>query len=232
MTERPVGRGPRGEDDFERRLLDLIDAKEVYFPKGLTAPLEDLGPRQGSLGALLDQIRHGLAGVMLHPAFAYAVVLALSVPAYRGLTAHRVAPARAPAATPGLAPAAPRVSSPVFVELDSGPVRGGGAGSTLDLARSDGMVALSFLAPIRRGSGATYQATLTDAAGHVVAVKTPLRSTDEVGHFVLVCGADLFAPGDYLLTVTGTPGAGAPQEEFRFPFHVIRSSSSASGGPS
>jgi hypothetical protein len=205
-------------DDFERRLLAEVQAGEIHFPKAMRTVPE-------------ERRRFGLRlpGILLRPAFAYALVLALLGPAYLGLAGLRSGPPAAgeplAPATPAAAPAVPAraagLGSVKTLEL-GGQVRDEGAGSRLVVGESDDFVLLSFLAPTRRGR--VYRAVLSDAGSRTVAEKAPLSSSDGRGSFTLVCEARLLAEGDYVLSVSEVAsGPAAGEGAYQFRFRVVRS---------
>jgi hypothetical protein len=235
MAERRDHRDARPvpEDDFERYLLGQIETQQVHFPKAvLLPPEEESGARgfPGSLWARLAALAGRLPRVLLTPAFAYAVVLVLLVPAYWGLTGLRPprapVPSDPPRAVPSSAPVAPARSAdlgtPRSVHLGGGQVRADGTVTRVTVEESDDFVLLSFLAPIRSDPAVVYEATLTDAGGRVVAAKRPLRSTDGRGSFTLVCASALLAEGDYVLSVSEVSSGAAAEAPYQFRFRVAR----------
>jgi hypothetical protein len=225
---------PVPEDDFERYLLAQVQAKEVHFPKAVLLPPEEASAAPGLLGRAWDAkasfIRR-LPRVLLTPAFAYSVVLALLVPAYLGISHLRASRTAADAdrralVVPSPAPVAPvrpaELGTPKSLHLGGGQVRGEGAVSRLTIEESDDFVLLSFLAPTRSDPNVMYQATLVDAGGRTVAVKKPLESTDGRGSFTLVCASGLLAQGDYVLSVSQVTAGAVADGPYQFRFRVIR----------
>jgi len=224
MSDAPGGRRQApGDDPFERYLFAQIDAKELDFPKGMIAPADERQAR-GGLGQRLAGWFRPLGALALRPAVAYALLLLLAVPAYRGLNpGPPPRPAEAPQPAPASQPAPPGIASARTLDLGAGASRGDGGAAELRLRETDPFVVLSFLAPIR--SGITYEAVITDAAGRVVASERPLGGGDSLGNFVLVCQGALFQAGEYVLTVRPVPPEGnASGERHAFRFHVRRSS--------
>jgi hypothetical protein len=234
MAEPEPGRSetPIPDDEFERYLFAQIAAKELDFPKCVLVPLDEADAAPRVTSASRDgwyYWRRGLGALLPRPALAYLLLVALALPAYRGLfpqpptpTPEVVAPAVAPTLErpqPG-----PGLGNARVLDLRAGPTRSRGAAGRIALGGSDAFIVLSFLVPIRSGPGIEYEAVLRDASGQVVAAQKPLASTDGLGHFVLVCDSRLFPGGDYELTVAAlAPEVAAPAEEYRFPFHVSRS---------
>jgi hypothetical protein len=210
MTEN-AGGAPLVEtrpDDFEKRLLTMLDSGEIHFPKGAVRPAAEEPPRASAF-EWLRRLKQRFPRLLLTAALAYGAALVVSAPVYVAVFSRVPAPAVAPA---GAAPSLPAVGSARRLELGAGPTRAAGAGDDLTLAPDDAYVVLSFLVPLRKDAGATYTATLEDGAGRVVVGPQPVRSVDELGNFVLVCRGDLFAPGEYRLTIEG----------HRFSFRVTR----------
>jgi hypothetical protein len=206
-------------DDFEKRLLTMLDSGEIHFPKGAVRPAAEEPPRTRAW-FWLRRLKPRLPRLLLTAALAYAIALVVSAPVYLALLSR--VPAPAPAAT---VPAAslPAVGSARWLDLGAGPTRAMGAGGDLTLAPNDAYLVLSFLVPVREGAVATYAATLEDGAGRVVVGPQPVRSVDELGNFVLVCRGDLFTPGEYRLTIQeGSRIGGAPSPPHRFSFQVSR----------
>jgi hypothetical protein len=218
---------PIPDDEFERYLFGQIAARELDFPKCVLAPLDD-DPAPRVASALRDgvsQWMRGLGALLPRPALAYLLVLALALPAYRGLFPQSRAPlpAAVPAAVVPPRPVAGLGSARVL-DLQAGPTRSRESGARIALGASDAFVVLSFLVPIRSGPGIEYEAVVRDASGHSLAVQKPLASTDSLGHFVLVCSSSVLQGGDYVLTVAAVARpAAAAAEEYRFPFQVTRS---------
>lgn len=233
MAERRDQRDPGPvPDDFEGYLLAQVDSKELHFPKAVLRPLEEEG--HGVLGSVWTRwssLLRRLPKVMLMPAFAYALVLALLVPAYLGVS--RTRSPRAVADAPPVAPAAPssvptavarpaELGTPRSFHLGGGQVRDDGPVMRVTIQASDDFVLLSFLAPIRSDPSVVYEATLADASGRAVASKRPLRSTDGQGSFTLVCPSGLLAQGDYVLSVSEVASAASAEAPYQFRFRVVR----------
>ena len=231
MAERRDPRHPRpvSEEDFERYLLAQVQAKEIHFPRAVLLPPEEGRGFLGSLWARWVPSAGRLRRVLLAPALAYAVILALLVPAYLGVSRLRSPRAGAAAGTavtspPSVAPApAAALGTPKSLHLGGGQVRGGSPVSVVTIGDADDFVLLSFLAPIRSDPSVVYQAVLTDARGRIVAAKKPLRSTDGRGSFTLVCEGGLLAQGDYVLSVSEATSATVAEGPYQFRFRVVRS---------
>jgi hypothetical protein len=226
MSDAPGGRRQApGDDPFERYLFAQIDAKELDFPKGMIAPADEI-QAGGGLRERLARWFRPLGALALKPAVAYALLLLLAVPAYRGLNPAPPPPrpAQAPQPAPAPQPILPGIASARTLDLGAGVNRGaGGAQQELRLREADEFVVLSFLAPIREGIA--YEAVITDSTGRVVASERPLDGGDSLGNFVLVCQGALFQTGEYVLTVRPVPPEGkASGERHAFRFHVRRSS--------
>jgi hypothetical protein len=233
MAERRDPRHPRpvSEEDFEQYLLAQVQAKEIHFPRAVLLPAEERRGFLGSLWARWAPSTGRLRRVRLAPALAYAVILALLVPAYLGVSGLRspragADPGAVAAVTspPSVAPAPPAaLGNPKSLHLGGGQVRGGGPVSVVTIGDADDFVLLSFLAPIRSDPSVVYQAVLTDARGRIVAAKKPLRSTDGRGSFTLVCEGGLLAQGDYVLSVSEATSATVAEAPYQFRFRVARS---------
>jgi hypothetical protein len=226
MTENaggtPVAR--RGDDEFEARLFAMLEAGDAHFPKAALRPALEDAPRTSLLEWLRRHLRLGFPRVFLSAAAAYALALVVSAPVYLALFPRAEDEAARVSAPANVAPAPPAVSSAPRLELGSGPTRASGPGHALRLAPGDPFVVLSFLVPIRSGTGVSYAATLEDASGRVIVAQQPVQSVDTLGNFVLVCRSDLFSSGEYRLTILETSPArlSSPAAPYRFSFHVSR----------
>jgi hypothetical protein len=232
MTETigPEGRMARGDDEFERRLFAMIDVGEVDFPKGAVRPGDEAAPRGGLLRSLrkLTRLIPRFPRLFLTAAAAYGVALVVSLPAYllffpRSAAVPAAEPDAAPALppAPAAAPSVPSIANARVLELGAGPTRAAGVERVVEIGDADGFIVLSFLVPIRSDPGIVYTARITDASGRVVAARDSIRSVDALGNFVLVCSSELFAAGEYRLTVAEVPASGTA-EEHRFAFRVSR----------
>src|SRR5262245_18885121 len=87
---------PESADEFERYLFAEIRSGEIHFPKALISPADEAGREGEERFVLLRGLLRPPAPWLLIPVFAYALVLLLLWPAYRGLFPGRpeAAPAR------------------------------------------------------------------------------------------------------------------------------------------
>jgi hypothetical protein len=219
MTEHTGGapRVERGPDEFEKRLLTMLDSGEIHFPKGAVRPAAEALTPTGVL-EWLRGLRPRFPRLLLSAVLAYAVALVVSAPVYLALLPP--GPAPAVAAPPATLPAA---GSARRLDLQAGPTRASGIGNRLALSPRDVYVVLSFLVPLRDGGGASYAAVLEDGGGRVVVGPQPVQSLDELGNFVLVCRSEVFSPGEYRLTIHESSRAGGPSSPaHRFSFQVSR----------
>jgi hypothetical protein len=215
----------RSQDDFETRLFAMIDAGELDFPKGAVRPGVEAAPPPGLFKRLRLRWRGrlGLPRLVLTAAVAYVATFTLSLPVYRALFAPTSVPAP-PATIAAPAPPPPSVGSAQVLALGAGPTRASVAARRVTVGASDSFLVLSFLVPIREGAGLVRRAAIHDASGRVVVEHGPIQSADDLGNFVLVCNARLFAAGDYALVVTeAASGSAASAESHRFSFQVVRS---------
>jgi hypothetical protein len=216
-----------GDDEFEKRLFAMIDTGDLHFPKGVVRPGDQAAPRGGLVASFRDRLARlvpRFPRLFLTAAVAYGLALVVSLPTYLVLFPTRSAPA--PSAVVSVeAPeqVEPPLGSAAVLGLGAGATRAAGAAPVLRVRASDAYVVLSFLAPIRSGAGLVHQATITDAAGRIVAAQKPIRAVDELGNFVLVCRAALFSSGEYELALAEVPALpSAPGESHRFSFRVTR----------
>jgi hypothetical protein len=210
----------RGDDDFERRLFAALEEGDLHFPRGAWRAHAE-NPPPGVLGWLRAWVQpRRFPKLVLTAALAYGLALVVSAPVYMAFSS-RTAPSEPAAAT--AAPAASALGSARTLDLGAGPTRAGGGAREITIGPHDAFVILSFLVPIEGNGRAVVTATLADGTGRVIA-QQPVASTDDLGNFVLVCRSDLFATGDYRLTIveTASARAGAPETPHRFSFHVSR----------
>jgi hypothetical protein len=213
----------RSQNDFEKRLFAMIDAGELDFPKGAVRPGVEAAPPPGFFERLRARWRGrwGFPRLLLTAAVTYAVTFSLSLPVYRALFAPTSVPA-APAKIDASAPSPPSVGRAQTLALGAGPTRASAAAPRVTVGASDSFVVLSFLVPIREGTGLVRTA-IHDASGRLVVEHGPIQSADDLGNFVLVCNARLFTAGAYALVVTeATPASAASAESHRFSFQVVR----------
>jgi hypothetical protein len=152
------------------------------------------------------------------PAFAYAMILALAYPAYRGLRPRvQVPPAPLSRAE---APETPSPRPPmVAAALDlQAPQRGnGGPSQVIELAPADSVLVLSFFLPTQKGF--SYRAELTNDMRQPVGMPVQLVP-NPVAYFTLVYDRKLFGPGKYTLRLFKTPAdvleVGSPAMEYAF----------------
>lgn len=154
----------------------------------------------------LGRQRYWVFSVLSRPWLAYAMVLLLAYPAYRGLVRRPIEPKGAP--TPSSGPTG--LESAKVLQLDA--TRSAG-GSEVALTEQDKVFILSFFVPIR--NGLRYSAEIVDPAGRVIAAQPEIASYDGKGNFYLVCDRQSFPSGQYVLTVKESGGA---NREFRFLF--------------
>jgi hypothetical protein len=130
-----------------------------------------------------------VSGFLSRPFFAYALVLVLLFPAYRGITSSRSAP---PTVDLGPLP----ISAPEFV-LDS--VRGAQSTPTVRLPLGRDIFILSFLVPLRPQFH--YSAEIINSGGAPVSRVSELFAEDKLGHCSLICPRGTFPTGMYSLIV-------------------------------
>jgi hypothetical protein len=148
-------------------------------------------------------------GFLGRPLFAYAVVLFLLFPAYRGITSSRSA-----RYTADIFPLP--VSAQEFI-LDS--VRGVRSTPTVKLVPGRDVFILSFLVPIRPEF--RYSAEIVNAGAAPVSRISELFADDDVGHCRLICSRRIFQTGMYTLAVSErTPQGDLTGRKFAFQFVV------------
>jgi hypothetical protein len=148
-------------------------------------------------------------GFFRSPVVAYALVLILLFPAYRGITSFEN-----PSHISHLA------LLPIPVQrytLDT--VRGVQPAPTVKLPPGREVFVLSFLVPARPKF--QYSAEIVNAAGAPVGPASELIAEDDLGHCSLICPRQLFRTGMYTLTVTErTPQGNRTDRQFAFQFAV------------
>ena len=150
--------------------------------------------------------RRSILSVLLRPWFAYAMVLLLIYPAYRGLVQRPFTQKGAP----GLSSRPTGLPSAQVMQLDA---TRSAMGTEVALTEQDKVLILSFFVPIR--TGLRYSVEIVNRAGHVIAAQPAIASYDGKGNFYLVCDRASLTGGQYILTVKESGGA---NREFRFQF--------------
>lgn len=150
---------------------------------------------------------------LLHPAFAFAIVLALLYPAYRGLF------------TAG--PASQKIVDRAGSAMDFDLGQGSATRSTspdkeavVVLSRAERFFILTFFVPVR--SAYRYEMEIRNEEGKVVDSEI-IRSRDPLGNFSVVAASSQFPDGRYSLTVKEIePAAGTVKDQYHFQFRVDR----------
>jgi len=156
---------------------------------------------KGRVAAILRTI----AAFLQKPAVAYAIALILCYPAYRGITSarrprSRPKQRRQPPSLSRKLPSRPRRRSGSAAKVfDLNAVRGNSRRSDrLELTERDKVFGLSFFVPVRGTH--RYTAAIRNEAGATVGVEQELPN-QETGNFILFCDRQLFARGEYRLSV-------------------------------
>jgi anti-sigma factor RsiW len=139
------------------------------------------------------------------PAWAYAVMVVLAIPAAVGVTSLT---SRHPVAIQLL---------PQQVRLQLQDTRGA-EGSVTEVHRSRPLL-LSVEVPILTDGTARYDGVLTDAMGKRVWEQPSLQSANGLGEFLVYLPPDRLPPGLYTLSIVEVVG-GKPGQRFDFPFQV------------
>lgn len=146
-------------------------------------------PRSGSIFA-------GLKEFIWRPAIAYALMLLLLYPAYRGLLVQRSKPELSETPLPSIP-----MGTSQTITLESSDLRGTEAKpNVLTLSSSDRFVMFEFFVPIRATATVQYAASLQGTSGSLFRVE-PITSKDGKGNFNLVCPQEVLAPGSHVLAV-------------------------------
>lgn len=182
--------------------------------------LEGLEARESA--GFLRRGRRVFVALLRRPALAYALVLLLLYPAYLGLFSKRPAAGEGASTRRISAPPPPSAGLHAARILDLNQVRGpGGVGNTIRLGAGDKLFILSFFVPIR--TGLRYSAAITDEGGKTVTAQSELTSSDAKGNFYLVCDAQPFSGGRYMVTVEEVSlQTGQAGRHFRFEFALSR----------
>jgi hypothetical protein len=153
--------------------------------------------------------RKAVISFFRNPIIAYAFVLILLLPAYRGIISFRNA-----GHLSDLDPSP--ISAPRYF-LDS--VRGGQPALTVKLPPGREVFILSFLVPVRPKF--QYSAEIVNAAGAPINPASELIPEDELGHCSLICARRTFRTGIFRLTVKErTPQGVLTDRQFAFQFAV------------
>ena len=195
-----------------------------------------------------EQKREAKAGILqrmkallLRPAFAYLLVLALLYPAYQWVFEKpealvvkepvketEIVEVEKPVPSPSRiaevekpAPSLGRATLPPSFELRS-TERGAGEGrAVVRLSPGDKSFVLTFLAPISELPEFVYNLEVRDSRGQVVTSKKEARAKDWLGNFSLEYNRKLFPPGEYELRVKEVnKKTQAVRREFTFSFTV------------
>ncbi len=181
-----------------------------------------------------------IAGLVWHPAVAYALALILCYPAYLGMWSSRGAVPEVQREEP---PRVQRQGSPTSASealpavqhaksFDLSRARGlGGAGEAgkadgpstssvaLRLAPQDRVFILTFFIPARLDRH--YFASIIGGDSRITVGEQRLAGGDEQGSYSLVCQRDSFAPGEYALIVKEiNPADGRVSRQFTFRFRL------------
>ncbi len=182
-----------------------------------------------------EQKREAKAGILqrmrallLSPALAYLLVLALLYPAYKGffqmpevlvvkepVKETEIVEVQKPAPSLGMATLS-RSFELRLAERGAGERR-----RVVRLHQGDEFFALSFRVPISELPEFVYNLEIRDSQGQVVASEQEARAQDWLGNFSVVCDRELFPPGEYELRVKEVnKKTQAVRNEFTFYFAV------------
>lgn len=157
--------------------------------------------------------KESLKRFLLHPALAYAIVLALLYPAYRGLFHSGPAPQQIVNGT----------GSAMDFDLGQGSVtrsKRSGEEAVVLLSPTERFFILTFFVPVR--SIYRYEMEIRNEQGILIDSKV-IRSRDSIGNFSIVAATSLFPDGLYSLTIQEIESAtGALRNEHYFQFRVTR----------
>jgi len=165
-----------------------------------------------STSSLFDRIAESAArlvqGLFARPALAYIAVLLLLFPAYLGIFKGRQS------SDPTLAH--------INYDLTQSDMRSAeGLDNEIHVKSSDELFSLSFTVPILADDQIRYDAVILDDQKTPVWSREGVQSLDEYGTFLLMCPAEFFDEGEYLLVINeiDVPEKKV-QQEYLFPFSV------------
>ena len=182
-----------------------------------------------------EQKREAKAGILqrmkallLRPAFAYLLVLALLYPAYQWVFQKpEVMVVKEPVKETEIVevekpvPSLSMATLPRSFRLRLAERSTGQSLRVVRLSQGDNFFALSFLAPISERPEFVYNLEIRDERGKVVASEQAARAQDPLGNFLVVCNRELFPPGEYELRVKEVnKKTQAVRREFTFSFNV------------
>lgn len=145
------------------------------------------------------------------PAWAYAALLVLAVPAVFGVRSWMAGPSSEPAVR----------SLPAPQLLESRSTRAGAERSVVRFTLGDPVV-LEFHVPIVADGGARYDARIEGGEQEVVWSSTGLQSSDEFGSFLLIVDPGRLQAGPYRLVVNEVEkSTGQIRQDFEFPFTLL-----------
>ncbi|MEW6208782.1 MAG: zf-HC2 domain-containing protein [Acidobacteriota bacterium] len=169
-----------------------------------------------------------IKSLMLRPAFAYILLLALLYPAYRGIFHKPDVVKETITETVTVEVEKPRpvidVASLQTIKLQAVERAGGGRQSVVRLSDREAGFFLSFLVPVSERPQFVYNLEIRNAQGQVVTEKKE-AGHDLLGNFRIMCDRSFFPPGRYELRVKEinktTQSMG---REFTFSFSVDHAS--------
>ena len=214
-------------NDFERYFQSLIERQAVSFPEGIVFPEKDLlttAPTPRSLPDRLAGWWHDLVAGLRRPApaVAYALVMALSYPAYLGLfqkpaVIEKTVEVPGPGPGPGADAGRPAFETAPDYFLGAGTQRDAAVTKEISLPAGVDRFILRFNVAVNPAAGARYDAQIRDATGAVVADYQDLQSGDLPGAFSVICRrSQLPGGGPYTLAVSQAGAQSGRPGEFRF----------------
>jgi hypothetical protein len=211
------------EDTLEHLLHGGLSAAEVESARAHIAACGLCELRLANLESIDAPPRPPFWGVWMRawrlvrqPAFAYALVLLLAVPAVLEIWPRKPSPNAQ--AVPS-APSPSSASAPAEWAVEGIPVitlnreRGSGASVRVVPAAADDLFALAFYIPEIRGHH--YQAQVISRSG-AARPAVRLADSDGLGTFQLLCRRASFPPGSYRLKVWDEAGTGSDGDEYAF----------------
>lgn len=155
--------------------------------------------------------KESLKRILLHPALAYGIALALLYPAYLGLSNR---------AAQGVVS---RAGSARDFDLGQGSVTRSTSSAeptVVSLPPNDQFVILTFFVPVR--SSYRYEMEIRNELGSLIDSEA-IHSRDSIGNFSIVAASSAFADGKYKLNVKETePSNGVMKNEYAFHFYIER----------